>query len=172
MRRGGAKPNYHTYGQLIKACLRPIHDTTEERQECLTLSFQMLDQMGEDELKPTLFIYNTALAVCVRNGGMVDVAHLRDEMRDRGIKPDIYTFGTLMAACQKHGNLPMADALLSDMARAKVEPNDRVYAALAKVYVGCRQVLRAKRLLSEMEDKGIRPLLETFFAVCFRVLGF
>ena len=51
------------------------------------------------------------------------------------------------------------------MQRAKLKPNDRVFAALAKVYVGCRQALKARRLLVEMEEVGVRPLPETYLVV-------
>eukprot|EP00746_Dinoflagellata_sp_MGD_P001468 gnl/MRDRNA2_/MRDRNA2_102761_c0_seq1.p1 gnl/MRDRNA2_/MRDRNA2_102761_c0~~gnl/MRDRNA2_/MRDRNA2_102761_c0_seq1.p1 ORF type:complete len:1052 (+),score=206.75 gnl/MRDRNA2_/MRDRNA2_102761_c0_seq1:146-3301(+) len=114
--------------------------------------------MLQNKVKPSITTYNALIDACARNGGMDRVPQLLHEMKDQGLNPNLITYSTLLKGHCLHGDIRTAFAVLDQMcANTDLKPDEIMYNTLLD---GCAQaniVDEGLRLLTRMQNEGIRP---------------
>ena len=144
-------PNEFVYGAAIGACANA--GRWEE-------SLQLLEQMAERGLPPTIRCYNGALSACDKARQpeaaytLVMAMHASGRKRNR---PDAYSYSTALAAL---GRRPSAAAsnqvreVLAAMHDDGVKPNEFVYGTAAMAYGASGSWEHALELIAQMDAQG------------------
>ncbi|KAJ3210168.1 hypothetical protein HDU67_005600 [Dinochytrium kinnereticum] len=81
----------------------------------------VLDEMRQDGVVPTTYIYNGLLSALLKRGEIQKGRDLMETMKKEGIHPDTTTYNILLEGCLSRGKWDEADGLLSEMDAAGIK---------------------------------------------------
>jgi len=143
------QPSVETFSIMIKSYLRTTETDESKKSECLRECLSFLDQVKEENLKPTTSFFNSLISACNLFGKPQDTFRIYDMMILEDLTPDLITFNALMDCCQQHELLSHARKVWDDARNANLRPNDKLVRSFTKLLVSCRQLTQAVKLLSE-----------------------
>lgn len=140
----GFKPNDVTYVELLSAC---SHSGMVDEG---LMFFRSMVTDGSIEVREDH--YTCLVDLCSRAGRLEEAMHLIKGLR---INPPASVWGALLGGCNNHGNVRVADLAAKRLLEA--EPNNAgTYTLLSNVYASTGRWEEAKRIRSEMKDKGLK----------------
>jgi len=160
-------PNTGLYGSVIpdtqcyNIALAAAAKGGEEGLENALALFDTMSEPTRARRKPAknLVSYNTIIGALSRMGRSEDAFAMLDRMKRSGLKPDKFTYTSLIRACVQEGDI---QELLFDMQEQGVQPDVVMYNTMIRSLCDKYQWFEAKKLVTEMESRGLKPDSKTY----------
>ncbi|EGO00063.1 hypothetical protein SERLA73DRAFT_88892 [Serpula lacrymans var. lacrymans S7.3] len=124
--------------------------------DCLRLCKSMKNQ----NIQPTLLIYNSMLAAGSRDGFITEAWGIFEDMISMGIQPDRQSFHHLIHASRHQPSQYMWD-VLHKMEGMDISPNEHTYGLIIERFTAASQLELALQFMNEMGNRGFPPELPT-----------
>ncbi|CAG8560295.1 8286_t:CDS:1, partial [Scutellospora calospora] len=175
----GLQPDVYTYNAYINVIARNAKDLKE-----LQKAIDVITQMKEKGVKPTLVTYNILIKALQAMGKRTDALHLFNQMELEGIKPNSSTlegigitglqallklrntykvtpnhtdFNTCMDQALKESKYNDAMEILSYMQNCGFKPNVSTYSILMNAHIRQKDMFRAMELFFAMKNDNVEP---------------
>eukprot|EP00542_Grammatophora_oceanica_P011517 CAMPEP_0194040620 /NCGR_PEP_ID=MMETSP0009_2-20130614/12585_1 /TAXON_ID=210454 /ORGANISM="Grammatophora oceanica, Strain CCMP 410" /LENGTH=1010 /DNA_ID=CAMNT_0038683811 /DNA_START=131 /DNA_END=3163 /DNA_ORIENTATION=+ len=146
-------PDTFTYTSLVRAC-----ESEADMQE-------LLYDMKDKGLKPTVLIYNTMIQRLCDKGKWYDAKKLVGQMEGDGLKPTSMTYGWLMSGFTKAGkpgaSLMLFEAANSNPNTAELTENVHLFTSAISAAAAMDDHERALSLVQRMQNAGVKPNIRT-----------
>ncbi|KAG6479395.1 hypothetical protein ZIOFF_062858 [Zingiber officinale] len=106
---------------------------------------------------PDVFLYNSFLMECCRNGNMAKALKLFNQMFQVGLAPDCSNYTTIICGFCKVCNLEHASMIFALMLKRGIKPTIMTYTTLLEGYCRKHDLPGAETILSLMKMEGIQP---------------
>lgn len=120
-------------------------------------SLELLDEIKECGMVPSVKAYNLALSACraqpgkrARHLDLIHAINIVSEMRVRGVELDQFTYGQLFEICAEAGQGQIASWLQMSMTTAGVKPNVIINTSLMKALIRGNMVEDAMEIFTKM----------------------
>jgi len=158
-----ARPDIVTYSTLVGIYTRKnMHDEADS----------ILTDMLSDNVKPNMWIFNTAVKRLVTKKDYTGARRVMDLMDNQELKPDVVTYSTLIDGYAKDGNEEEIAKIQTEMALNQVYPNARTITSTIKVF--SRSRLNSEidtRLEAIMKSLPTGEMNDLTFGVLMHVYG-
>ncbi|RIB22716.1 hypothetical protein C2G38_957104 [Gigaspora rosea] len=175
----GLQPDIYTYNAYINVIARNAKDLKE-----LEKAMDVIKQMNEKGVKPTLVTYNILIKALQAMGKRTEALHLFNQMELEGVKPNSSTlegigitglqallklrntykvtpshidFNTCMDQALKESKYTDAMEILSYMQESGFKPNVSTYSILMNAHIRQNDMLRAMELFTAMKNDNVEP---------------
>ncbi|CAG8711311.1 2563_t:CDS:1, partial [Cetraspora pellucida] len=175
----GLQPDIYTYNAYINVIARNAKDLTD-----LQKATDVIKQMKEKGIKPTLVTYNILIKGLQTMGKRTEALHLFDQMELEGVKPNSSTlegigitglqallklrntykvtpshkdFNTCMDQALKESKYNDAMEILSHMQKSGFKPNVSTYSILMNAHIRQNDMFRAMELFTAMKNDNVEP---------------
>uniref|UniRef100_A0A7S4N868 PROP1-like PPR domain-containing protein n=1 Tax=Guillardia theta TaxID=55529 RepID=A0A7S4N868_GUITH len=159
------KPSIETYSIMIKCLLHSDASDDAKKSENLRECMSFLDQIREENLKPSASFFNSLISACTLFGKPQDTFRMYEMMQLEDVAPDMITFNALMDCCLKHELLSHARKVWDDVRNADLLPNVKLVRSYTKLLVSCRQLTQAVELLSKCRAMRLEEDEENYLTV-------
>ncbi|KAJ1387131.1 Tetratricopeptide-like helical domain superfamily [Sesbania bispinosa] len=129
------------------------------------MALQVLKEMVERGINPTMVTYNTLLKGYFRSHQLREAWEFFLEMKKRKCEIDVVTYTTMVHGFGVAGEVKKSKRVFDEMVRAGVVPSVATYNALIQVLCKKDNVQNALVVFEEMVGKGLVPNLTTYNVV-------
>jgi len=133
---------------------------------------KMLNDMLEDNIKPTIYIFNTVVKRFVKQKDYTAAQKVLALMNESGLKPDLVTYSILIDGYANDGDEEAIAKIQAEMALNKIYPNTSMITSMIKVFA---RVRLDSDIDGELEEilKGLPPgeMNDLTFGVLMNVYG-
>ncbi|GJJ76937.1 hypothetical protein EMPS_09296 [Entomortierella parvispora] len=165
MRSGAiqARPDITTYSTIVGIYTRKnMHDQADA----------ILKDMLNDNVKPNMWIFNTAISRLVKKKDFAGARRVMNLMESQERKPDVITYSTLIDGYAEDGNEEEIAKIQAEMALNHVYPNARTITSTIKVFAKSNLDSEIDaRLEAIMKSLPTGEMNELTFGVLMNVYG-
>ncbi|CAL9158337.1 pentatricopeptide repeat-containing protein At1g14470 isoform X1 [Musa acuminata AAA Group] len=98
--------------------------------------------------------WNAMLSGYVQNDRLDEGLRLFDQMVSAGVRPNETTWVSIIAVCSAKGDIRFAESIASTIMERKVPMNCFLKTALIDMYASCGNLVKARMIFDEMEDRN------------------
>ncbi|CAH9098306.1 unnamed protein product [Cuscuta epithymum] len=151
----GVVPNIHIYNVLVHACCKSRN--VEKADE-------LLREMEFNGIFPDLYTFNTLISMYCRRGMHYEALSVQERMKSVGVGPDIITYNSLMHSYCREGRMREAIRMFEEI-KGIISPNEVTFTIMIDGHCRSGDIDEALRLCSEMEEKGLFPVVATYNSI-------
>jgi pentatricopeptide repeat protein len=152
MKKHGFLPRENVFLQLLLACANSVDEGWHVQK-----SLYVLEQMGQYNMTPNLYFYNTILQTCAKQKDIA-ASKIIFQLMKKTILPDISTFTVVMSAYVNHEDLEMPLFYWSEIKRMGLKPDIKAYNLLFKVIGRSGDPMKAIEIFeTDMKESKIPP---------------
>ena len=152
-----AEPNIVTYNVAIRACAEGGGDVSK--------AFELLDDLLERGLEPTIVTYGTLMTACERVADVEGASKVFRAMKENDIVPNEIIYGAAISCCRKAFQPERAVLLLRKMLQDNLYPNTAVFNTVIMAQTEAKNMDKASavfKLLTSSHAKKANPNRQTY----------
>ncbi|XP_044491104.1 pentatricopeptide repeat-containing protein At1g60770-like [Mangifera indica] len=146
--------NHLTYGALLNCYCKEL--ATEKAES-------LMEKMKELNIGLTSMPYNSLMTLYTKIGQPEKIPAIIQEMKENNIMPDSYTYNVWMRGLAAANDISGVERAIEEMKRdGRVASDWTTYSNLAAIYVDAGYLVKAEKVLKELEDRNAGQDLSAF----------